>query len=59
MEPDDLGLLVGVLETLGARDYAEEKVDLLKAEAIESLEDATLTTQGKYNLEMLASNILV
>ena len=59
MEPDDLGLLIDVLETLGARDYAQEKVDLLKGEAIESLESATLTTQGKYNLEMLASNILV
>ena len=59
MEPDDLGLLIDVLETLGARDYAQEKVGLLKGEAIESLESATLTTQGKYNLEMLANNILV
>lgn len=52
MEPEDLDKILGVLERLGAREFAQEKADELCREAIEALNDTGASADG---LEELAA----
>ena len=51
MEPEDLGRILEVLERLGAREFAQDKADVLCREAIDALNDSGASAQG---LEELA-----
>jgi geranylgeranyl diphosphate synthase type I len=54
MEPEDVNRVIEVLDSLGARDFAQEKADSLYQEAIQALEEASLSTQGAEELRDLA-----
>ena len=54
MEPEDIDKIIEVLETLGAREFCQEKADALCSEALQSLTDAGLSSQRTEGLEALA-----
>ena len=58
MEPEDIDKIIEVLETLGAREFCQEKADALCDEAVQSLKDAGLTSQQTEGLEAVARFIV-
>ena len=54
MEPEDIDKIIEVLETLGARQFCQDKADALCNEALESLSDAGLSSEQSEGLESLA-----
>ena len=54
MEPEDIDKIIEVLETLGAREFCQERADALCGEALQSLTDAGLSSQRTEGLEALA-----
>ena len=58
MEPEDIDKIIEVLETLGAREFCQEKADALCDEAVQSLKDAGMTSQQTEGLEAVARFIV-
>ncbi len=54
MEPEDIEKIIGVLETLGAREFSQERANNLCDEAIQSLRNAGLTPRQTEELEAVA-----
>ena len=54
MEPEDVNRVIEVLDSLGARDFSQEKADALYQEALQALEEADLPSQRTNELRELA-----
>ena len=54
MEPEDIEKIIGVLETLGAREFSQERANALCDEAVQSLREAGLTPRQTEELEAVA-----
>ena len=54
MEPEDIDKIIEVLETLGARQFCQDKADALCNEALDSLREAGLSSEQSEGLEALA-----
>ncbi|MBI2855341.1 MAG: polyprenyl synthetase family protein [Chloroflexi bacterium] len=54
MEPGDVIRIIEVMDNLGARELSQEKADTLCQEAIQALDGAHLSAQGKDQLAELA-----
>ena len=50
MDPEDCERVIGVLDSLGARELSQQKTDALCQEAVRALDEAHLHNQGKYQL---------
>ena len=54
MDPEDIEKIVGVLDSLGAREFSQEMADTLCLEAIQALDEADSSSSGMDELADLA-----
>ena len=54
MDPENVAQVIDVLESIGARDFCQEKADALCGEAIEALDEAGLSPTGLDELSEFA-----
>jgi len=55
MDPEDIEKIIGVLDSLGAREFSQDMADTLCQEAIQALNEAGASSQGIDDLSSIAN----